>query len=476
VISSSSSVSFHIPLLLFLIAGATHLCSSSFLGCEGCGESVWRKPHLLWNLCRVEGGEGRDRPLLVCGDCLARYKKKKEYCPICCQLYPLDEPALDEEGRVIEGRYSVVVADTSVSTAAGGGVGGSSPDMLEMKRLGLSGLHAGKAAVDSNGSCADIFKGFGTGSSSNSSSSGIANVETKNRGASDSIDGSVIGVSSEGGGGGRRGQQGWKKGKARGKTKLDAEVVADSFVGGGDVTDGTSAVTTAGATAEGVDVAAKAEADDCNVTTLAICNGGSDLMAKQKIESSATSATDNSGDAVAMEIAVTEAEAEAGAEHVTSLSSPTDTLIKAENTSSTVQQVSQSELPSLPPPIEAFDRGRGGFTGDTASAMDVEVVVAETKMESALLVQTEVETVNNTDSTTAGAHTEVLNNVETDAVKEAVREVENEAEAEVECEVEEDRMVQCNECSRWVHALCEGIDQTQYEAMTRGTHPVWVSE
>jgi len=35
------------------------------------------------------------------------------------------------------------------------------------------------------------------------------------------------------------------------------------------------------------------------------------------------------------------------------------------------------------------------------------------------------------------------------------------------------RMVQCNECARWVHALCEGIDQAQYEAMTNTTHPVW---
>lgn len=34
--------------------------------------------------------------------------------------------------------------------------------------------------------------------------------------------------------------------------------------------------------------------------------------------------------------------------------------------------------------------------------------------------------------------------------------------------------VQCNECARWVHALCEGIDKAQYEAMTLGTHPVWV--
>ena len=52
-------------------------------------------------------------------------------------------------------------------------------------------------------------------------------------------------------------------------------------------------------------------------------------------------------------------------------------------------------------------------------------------------------------------------------------EVEDES---VDEEDQEDRMVQCNECSRWVHALCEGIDQSQYEAMTRGTHPVWVRE
>lgn len=42
--------------------------------------------------------------------------------------------------------------------------------------------------------------------------------------------------------------------------------------------------------------------------------------------------------------------------------------------------------------------------------------------------------------------------------------------------IREDSMVQCNECSRWVHAYCEGIDQAQYEAMTLGTHPVWGDE
>lgn len=36
------------------------------------------------------------------------------------------------------------------------------------------------------------------------------------------------------------------------------------------------------------------------------------------------------------------------------------------------------------------------------------------------------------------------------------------------------RQVECNECSRWVHAHCEGIDKAQYDAMTLGTHPIWV--
>lgn len=35
-------------------------------------------------------------------------------------------------------------------------------------------------------------------------------------------------------------------------------------------------------------------------------------------------------------------------------------------------------------------------------------------------------------------------------------------------------MVQCNECSRWIHAMCDGIDKGQYDAITQGKHPVWV--
>jgi len=55
--------------------------------------------------------------------------------------------------------------------------------------------------------------------------------------------------------------------------------------------------------------------------------------------------------------------------------------------------------------------------------------------------------------------------------KEIEKEIEREREnspqidgtgmAMVAVENEEDRMVQCNECFRWVHALCEGIDQVR---------------
>lgn len=38
-----------------------------------------------------------------------------------------------------------------------------------------------------------------------------------------------------------------------------------------------------------------------------------------------------------------------------------------------------------------------------------------------------------------------------------------------------DDMVQCNHCNRWVHCQCEGIDKVQYEMMSNGNHPVWVS-
>jgi hypothetical protein len=40
----------------------------------------------------------------------------------------------------------------------------------------------------------------------------------------------------------------------------------------------------------------------------------------------------------------------------------------------------------------------------------------------------------------------------------------------------DDCMIQCNECQRWIHAICEGVDQAQFEAMAVGSHPVWGKE
>eukprot|EP01038_Epipyxis_sp_PR26KG_P012769 gene12769-17121_t len=39
-----------------------------------------------------------------------------------------------------------------------------------------------------------------------------------------------------------------------------------------------------------------------------------------------------------------------------------------------------------------------------------------------------------------------------------------------------DQMIHCDECARWIHAYCEGIDDAQYLAMTNGSHPIWGDE
>lgn len=43
-------------------------------------------------------------------------------------------------------------------------------------------------------------------------------------------------------------------------------------------------------------------------------------------------------------------------------------------------------------------------------------------------------------------------------------------------ELDDNYMVLCNECDRWVHAACEGLDQSQYNSITSGTHPIWVTK
>ena len=39
-----------------------------------------------------------------------------------------------------------------------------------------------------------------------------------------------------------------------------------------------------------------------------------------------------------------------------------------------------------------------------------------------------------------------------------------------------DGMVECNECSRWVHAKCESINQAAFEAIGNESHPIWGCE
>ena len=45
-------------------------------GCEGCGESSWTKPLIVWNLCRLKKS-GIDRPITMCGVCMDRFKHKQ---------------------------------------------------------------------------------------------------------------------------------------------------------------------------------------------------------------------------------------------------------------------------------------------------------------------------------------------------------------------------------------------------------------
>jgi hypothetical protein len=52
----------------------------------------------------------------------------------------------------------------------------------------------------------------------------------------------------------------------------------------------------------------------------------------------------------------------------------------------------------------------------------------------------------------------------------------SDAAAVVSKMLDDQMMVECNECNRWVHAHCDGIDQEQYDAITIGAHPVWGDE
>lgn len=41
---------------------------------------------------------------------------------------------------------------------------------------------------------------------------------------------------------------------------------------------------------------------------------------------------------------------------------------------------------------------------------------------------------------------------------------------------DQERMIECNHCFRWVHAECDGIDARQYQTISNCTHPIWANE
>jgi hypothetical protein len=41
---------------------------------------------------------------------------------------------------------------------------------------------------------------------------------------------------------------------------------------------------------------------------------------------------------------------------------------------------------------------------------------------------------------------------------------------------DQERMIECNHCCRWVHAECDGIDPRQYQTISNCTHPIWANE
>lgn len=59
--------------------------------CEGgCGMSLFDRPLISWSAHRIDP-VAPEKQQLLCGECLIRFKRKQEYCPICYKLYPNEE-------------------------------------------------------------------------------------------------------------------------------------------------------------------------------------------------------------------------------------------------------------------------------------------------------------------------------------------------------------------------------------------------
>ena len=94
--------------------------------CEGCGENASAKELLHWNVKRVSPEKSfADRPIVVCADCMLRFKEKKEYCPVCYVFYDLEDYG-DDNAATVTGTIAGdedAAADSAAILAAAGDVG-----------------------------------------------------------------------------------------------------------------------------------------------------------------------------------------------------------------------------------------------------------------------------------------------------------------------------------------------------------------
>lgn len=57
------------------------------VACQNCGETIWNRPLISWNIRRKFPRATVDKTLLLCGICLHSYKYSQDYCTICFRLY-----------------------------------------------------------------------------------------------------------------------------------------------------------------------------------------------------------------------------------------------------------------------------------------------------------------------------------------------------------------------------------------------------
>ena len=84
--------------------------------CFGCNSNAWNKALLPWNAQRIEP-EGPDLDMLVCGECMYRYKYVRDFCPCCFKPYVTEESMLPLLPLDPTHANSTVVAAPAIATA-----------------------------------------------------------------------------------------------------------------------------------------------------------------------------------------------------------------------------------------------------------------------------------------------------------------------------------------------------------------------